>query len=473
MRKFSLIIGIVTYFLLLQSCLVTKKYEGVEHVTQEKLFRGTEAAGDTTSIATLSWKEIFTDPSLQLLINHAIENNVSNLVMMEQIKAAEAYLKQGRAMFYPSLNAGVNYNYYSISRNGPQGNALPQNVSNYLNLFDLSANASWEADIWGKIKSQKNALDAAYMQSLAAQKVIQTQLISGVAVAYYQLLALDEDIRVTKETIELRKTSWETTQSLKDAGVGTITSTAVQQTHSQYLDAQVLLLDLEKQVHLLENTICILMGDEPHNIERSTLSAQRINTNLNPGIPIQLLSNRPDVAVAESEYRQMFEMVNVARANFYPALTIGLGGGFQSLQITNWLSPNSILSNITGGIMAPVLNQRKIKTNYEVSIIQREQARLNFQGVLIQASKEVSDALYQYKTASDKITLQSEQQRLLNQSVKDSQELLSSGFNNFSYLEVLNAQQNALNIGLAVIDSKVSQLISMVNLYHALGGGAK
>lgn len=471
MRKFNLILVVGTSLLLLQSCLVSKEYEGVDGITQQEQFRGTEVEADTVSIATLSWKEVFTDPALQKHIDHALVNNIDHLMILEQIKAAEAYVKQGKASFYPTVNAGLNYSLSSVSKNGPQGGTIQPGTPNRLNLFDISANVSWEADIWGKIRSQKRAFDATYMQTLSVQKVIQTQLVSGIATAYYQLLALDKDIEVTNETMELRKSSWETTQALKEAGVGGITSTAVQQTRAQYLEAQVLLMELEKQVHLLENTICILMGDEPHDIERSTLEDQEISTELKVGVPMQLLANRPDVAVAEYEYRNAFEMVNVAKANFYPSLTIGLGGGFQSTQIDNWFSLNSILGNIASGIMAPVFNQRKIRTNYEISLSQQEQARLNYRGVLLQASKEVSDALYGYQTATEKIEVQLEQQELLNQSVEDSQELLASGYNNFSYLEVLNAQQNALNIGLSVIDTQVNQLISVVNLYHALGGG--
>lgn len=471
MRKLNIILGIGASLLLLQSCLVSKEYEGVNDITQHEQFRGTEVAEDTVSMAAVSWREVFTDPALQKHINRALENNINHLMILEQIKAAEAYVKQGKAAFYPTVNAGLNYSLSSVSKNGPQGGTIQPGMPNRLNLFDISASVSWEADIWGKIRSQKRAFDASFMQTLAVQKVIQTQLVSGIATAYYQLLALDKDIEVTKETMELRETSWETTRALKDAGVGGITSTAVQQTRAQYLEAQILLMDLEKQVHLVENTICILMGDEPHDVERSTLDAQEITTDLKVGVPMNLLANRPDVAAAEFEYRNAFEMVNVAKASFYPSLTIGLGGGFQSTQIDNWFSLNSILGNVVGGIMAPVFNQRKIRTNYEISLSQQEQARLNYRGVLLQASKEVSDALYGYQTATDKIVVQLEQQELLNQSVEDSQELLSSGYNNFSYLEVLNAQQNALNVGLAVIDTQVNQLISVVNLYHALGGG--
>ncbi|MFA5574458.1 MAG: TolC family protein [Brumimicrobium sp.] len=472
MRKLKIVLGFGLIVFVLQSCLVAKEYASPDNIVQTEEYRNSEDV-DTNTIATLSWKEMFTDPILQNHIDHALTNNIDHLIALEQIKVAEAYVKQGKAGFYPTVNAAANYSLSRISENGIQGQMLQLGVSNQFHLFDLSLNVSWEADIWGKIRSQKRAFDASFMQTHAVKRVIQTQLISGIAKAYYQLLALDKEVEVLEKSLELRRTSFETTEAMQQSGIEGITSVAVQQTKAQYLEAQVMLININNQIRLIENAICILMGDEPHDIERSTLDEQVIDSTLKTGVPIQLLANRPDVQSAEYNYRMAFEMVNVARAQFYPTLTIGVGGGLQSRDINNWFSINSIVGNLVGGIVAPIFNQRKIRTNFEVSQIQQEQARLNYRGVLIQASKEVSDALYNYQAAEEKMEIQLEQEELLNQSVEDSQSLLASGLNNFSYLEVLNAQQSALNAGLSVIGSQVRKMTSIVDLYQALGGGVK
>lgn len=472
MKGFYKFIGIAIVLISLQSCLVSKEYERAE-VVNEQEFRTDSLEQDTTSMGDVSWQEMFSDSQLQEYISRALENNIDNLIAVQQIKSAESYIKQGKAGYYPTLSIGAQYSRNALSKNGQQGAMVQNTGQTSFDAYELSGNLSWEADIWGKIRSQKRAFDASFMQAVATQQAIKTRLIANLASTYYQLLAVDEQIALTKETIELRKTSWETTKALKESGIGGVTSTAVKQTKAQYLDAKAFLIDLETQTRLLENTICILMGDEPHEIERTSLDAQEVTTELKIGVPVQLLNNRPDVVVAENNYRQAFEMTNVARANFYPSITISAGGGFQSTEISNWFSLNSLFGNLVGGIFAPIFNGRQIRTEYEVSQNQQEQARLNYRGVLIQASKEVSDALYNYQSATRKIEIQKEEKELLDDAVEDSQDLLSSGYNNTSYIEVLTAQENALNAGLAVINTRVVELNSIVNLYESLGGGVE
>lgn len=455
--------------LFVQSCFVAKDYEEPSDIVEEENFRTDEISTDSLSMADLSWRELFTDPILQGYIDRALENNNDIRIALQQIAAAEVFVKQGKAGYLPTLSGNVNINRTYPSKNGPQ--ALPSGAGDHFSLYDLGGNLSWEADIWGKIRSQKRAFDASYLQTVAVHQTVKTELIAGLATAYYNLMALDEQIRVTKETIETRKSSLETTRALKDAGAGTITSTAVQQTEAQYLDAKAMLIDLQTNARILENTISILMGEEPHAIERSSLKDQEINSTYAIGVPGQLLENRPDVLAAAANYRQAFEMTNVAKAQLYPSFTIGLNGGFQSSQLKKWFEGHSLTGGLLGGITAPIINGRALKTNYEVSQIEQEQARLSYRDALIKASKEVSDALYDYNAATEKITIKQDQRELLRQAVEDSQALLEAGYNNFSYLEVLTAQESVLNASLSVIDENLSQLTSVVELYRALGGG--
>lgn len=469
MKNLYKILATATAVLLLQSCLAVREYEAPKDQLLEENFRTDRLPQDTLSMADISWREIFTDSVLQNYIERALENNIDIRKALRQISIAGLYVQQGKAGYLPSLNAGADYTRSYPSDNGPQ--ALSQ--GNHISLYNLSGNLSWEADIWGKITSQKNVFESAYLQSLAAHKLVKTELIAGIASAYYQLLAVDDQVRVTEKTIETRKNSLETTKVLKEAGTGTVTSTAVQQTEAQYLEAQSILIGLKTQARMLENAISILMGEEPHALERSELSRQQIETLYTTGVPSRLLSNRPDVLVAEAAYRQAFEMTNVASASRYPSFTIGLSGGLQSLSLDNWFETNSLFGSMVGGITAPVFNGKALKTQYEVSKLRQQQALLDYKQVLLTASKEVSDALYNYQAATDKIDIKQTQRDLLEQAVEDSQALLEAGYNNFSYLEVLTAQESVLNASLSLINERVAQLNSMVELYRALGGGWK
>lgn len=470
MKSFYKFLWVPAAVLLLQSCLVTKEYEQPENVVQQEYYRTDSIPTDSLSMAHVSWQTLFTDSLLQNYINTALTNNIDIRVALQQIQAAQAYVKQGKAAFLPTLSAGANYNGSFYSKNGQQA-ALAQTGKDYLNLYNMSLNLSWEADIWGKITSQKRAFTASYLQTVAAHKAVTTSLIAGVATTYYQLLAIDKQIAVTKRTIKTRKKSLETTKALKKAGSASVTSAAVAQTKAQYLAAQAILIDLDKQARLLENSLCLLMGEPPHDIARTSLKSQDINTALKVGVPMQLLQNRPDVIVAEMNYRQAFELTNVARASFYPSLTIGASGGIESTQLEDWFDVNSLFANFLGGLTAPIFNGRQIRTQFEVAKVQQKQAKLKLKGTLLTASKEVSDALYAYQAATDKIVIKKQEWDLLQQAVEDSQALMINGYANFSYLEVLRAQESALNSSLEVINARVSQLTSIVNLYEALGGG--
>ena len=296
----------------LQSCFVAKEYEQPE-VVKEDQYRTDNIQKDSLNMADISWTEMFTDPILQDYIKRGLENNIDIRVAMQQIIAAEAYVKQGKAGYLPTLNGSGTYTHQELSQNGQFGSLFSS-----VNQYQVSADLSWEADIWGKIRSQKRAYDARYLQSIAAHQAVKTRLIANIASTYYQLLALDEQISITKETIETRGNSLETTQALKEAG--NLTEVGVKQTEAQLYTAQGILIDLKNQERLLENTLSILLGEAPMQFERSALNDQEITTELNIGVPVQLLRNRPDVIAAEYDLVNAFELTNVAKSNFYPSL---------------------------------------------------------------------------------------------------------------------------------------------------------
>lgn len=445
---------------LLVSCFAAKDYERPQ-VVNEANYRTDNLPQDSLSMATVSWKEIFTDPILQNYIEEGLKNNIDIRVALQQIRIAEAYVKQGKAGYFPSLNANARATHQELPAQNQFGN-----ISS-INQYELSGSLSWEADIWGKIRSNDRAFQASYLQTVAAHQAVKSRLIANIASVYYQLLALDEQIRVTEETVQTRSAGLETTQALKNAG--NVTEVAVKQTEAQLYTAQGILIDLKNQSRLLENTMSILLGSAPQDIARGSLENQIIDTSLETGIPAQLLSNRPDVMAAEYNLRNAFELTNAARANFYPSLTLSATGGLQNIEIDKLFNANSLFATIIGGLTQPIFNKRQIKTQYEVSQAKQEQAYLNFRYAIINASKEVSDAMYSYEAATEKIEVKEKEYQAYSLATDYSEQLLDNGLAN--YLEVLTAQENALNSSLNLINAKNNQLQAIVDLYEALGGG--
>ena len=448
--------------LLLASCFAAKEYERPQELIDETYYRTDAIEQDSINMAVVSWRELFSDPILQEHIETGLENNIDIRVALQQILAAEAYFKQGKAGYFPTLDATAQMTHQELSSNSQFGGLFSS-----LDQYELSASLSWEADIWGKIRSNKRAFGAQYLQTVEAHKAVKTQLVAMIASSYYQLLALDEQLRVTEETIETRSSSLETTKALKEAG--NVTEVGVKQTEAQLYTAQALRIDLINEIRLLENSFSVLLGQQPGAIERDGLRNQEIETSLKTGVPAQLLVNRPDVRASEFALINAFELTNVARSNFYPSLTLSATGGLQALQIDELFDTNSLFATLIGGLTQPIFNRRSIKTQYEVAQAQQEQARLQFKQALLTASREVSDALYTYEAATEKLDVKRKEFEAYNTATEYSEELLDNGLAN--YLEVLTARENALNSSLDLINTRLTQLQSVVDLYEALGGG--
>lgn len=455
--------------LTLQSCFVAKDYSRPQlDETQDNLYRTDALPTDSLSMADVSWRSLFTDPYLVQYIERGLENNIDIRVAIQQVLAAEAYAKQGKAGYLPIFNANATANRSYISKNGPQGGLL-SGGKDHTDQFQLSGTLSWEADIWGKIRSNHRATEADYLRTVAAHQAVKSRLIANIAATYYQLMALDAQLEITKRSVMVRDSSVTTIQALKDAG--NVTQVAVDQNIAQYNSARALQVDLETAIFQTENLLSILLGQQPQRYGRSTLDKQHLLSDLRLGVPSQLLSNRPDVIAAEYNLVRAFELTNVARSNFYPSLTLSATGGFQSLELDQILNTNSLFANLVGGLAQPIFNQRRIRTQKEVAEIQQEQALLEFKRSLLIAGNEVSNALYAYNAESEKFEYRTLEVEALRNAENNSNQLLINGFAN--YLDLLTARQSALNAELNVIDSKLNQLLSVVDLYQALGGGWK
>lgn len=455
---------LLTAPLLLQSCFVAKDYNRPDLQT-ENLYRTDQLPQDSLSMADVSWRDLFNDPILENYIAQALDNNLDIRIAMQNVVAAEAYLKQGKAGYFPTLSASASATRTKNSENSQFGSFFSEALTQY----DLSANLSWEADIWGKIRSNKRAAGASYLQSVAAHQAVKTNLVAALANSYYQLLALDKQKEIAEQTLESRKTALETTLALKDAGQ--VTEVAVKQTEAQVYATEIILIDLDNNIKLLENAFSILLGEAPQQVQRGSLDEQQIAVEMKTGVPFLLLTNRPDVMRAEYGLINAFELTNVASSSLYPSLNLSASGGFQSLLFEDWISSSSLFSNLMASLTQPLLNGRRLRTQLEVSRAQQEQALLSYKQTLLTAGREVSDALANYRAETQKLQARTKELEALTNAEEYSEELLNNGLAN--YLEVITARQNALNSELGQVDSQYGQLAAQVELYRALGGGWK
>lgn len=447
----------------MQSCFVAKKYERPELKTED-LYRTEVVSADSTSLANVSWDKIFTDPILQDYIKKGLQSNLDIRIAMQNIAAAEATMKQGKAGYFPTLSGNADWTHQQLSKNSQLGAFLQDRSTDQ---YQLTGTLSWEADIWGKIRSNKRAANAAYLQSIAANQAVKTQLIASIASTYYQLLSLDAQIKVAEESLINRNESIETIIALKDAG--NVNEVGVKQTEAQKYATEIIIADLKNNVIILENALNNLLGEGSKKIARGTFESQVMQPEITLGVPATLLRNRPDVIAAEYNLISTFEQTNVARSNFYPTLKVTATGGFQSIDLQQWFSANSFFSNVVTGLTQPIFNQRQIRTRFEVAKANQEKAYLQFEQSLLTAGKEVSDALAQYNNETAKITIREKQVDALKKAADYSDELLTYGLVN--YLEVLTAKDNALNTELNLIDNKYRQYNAIIQLYRALGGG--
>jgi multidrug efflux system outer membrane protein len=446
------------------SCKITKTYQRPDLNTAD-LYRN-QSTTDTTTIASMPWESMFGDTVLKALIREGLYNNLNLKVAVQKINEAQATLGQSKAALLPNLSANANATRSKLSAaslNYPPGTT----ISTLTNSYQLGLNTSWEADIWGKLTSAKRAAFNTLLQTDAAKRAVQTQLIADIANNYYTLLALDKQLEITSLTLQNRIKDVETMKSLKEGAV--VNGAAVVQSEANRYAAAVAIPDIKRSIRETENAIDILVGRSPGALNRSKLEAQKPVDSLQTGIPSQLLKNRPDVQQAEYAFHSAFENTNLARTYFYPSLTITASGGWSNLQLKDFFV-GSMFYNLAAGLTQPIFNQGINKARLKTARAQQMEALYNFQQSLLVAGQEVSNALYSYQTAIEKNDARSKQIAALIKAVDYTQELLrySSATN---YTDVLTSEQNLLAAQLAGVNDRLQQLQAVVNLYRALGGG--
>jgi outer membrane protein, multidrug efflux system len=465
--------------LLTASC-VTQKYQQPGMAVHGQLFRDTAATNvsvsdsanlaDTLSLADLSYTQLFTDTVLQNLIAEGLRENYSLKTAVQRINEAYAGFRQSRAAFWPSLDGGANvtHNKQSLAAQNLPPNFIgtfPLSITSY----QLSLSTSWEADVWGKLRSAKKAAFASWLQSDAAKRAVQTQLIANIAGYYYQLLSLDQQLKITEQTLKNRKEDVESMKLLKENAV--VTGAAVVQSEANRYAAEVLIPDLKRSIRETENALSILLARVPGTINRTSLSEQTPHQALQTGVSSLLLRNRPDVQQAELAFRTAFENTNVARTYFYPQLTLTAQGGLSSIKIQD-LFTSSVFYNIVAGLTQPIFNKGQNKARLAVAKAQQQEAFYNYQQSLLNAGEEVSNALYAYQTALEKQASRTYQVSALEKAVDYTRQLMeySSATN---YTDVLTSEQSLLLAQLNSVNDKLQQLQAVVDLYRALGGGWK
>lgn len=455
-------------FVLLITGLTAFSQENSKIELPENFRNSTEI--DTSNIADIKWKSFFSETDLVELIDVALAKNNDLQIAEKNITIANLQYKQAKWGNVPEVNAYANATTTRLSENSLNGLSTSQFLGkNHLEDFSAGLNLSWEADIWGKIKNQKKSALAAYMQTNEAKKALQTSIVATVSNGFYDLLMLDAQLEIAKKTLVLNDSTLFVVNLQYDAGQ--VNLLAKQQTEAQRLIAAQLIPELEKNIQIQENALSVLTGTFPEAQKRqSLLNNLVVKENLSAGIPSQLLSKRPDVKSAELELKIANAQVGIAKASLYPSLNITAVTGVNSFEFNNWFNiPASLFGSVTGGLVAPLLNGKKLKTRYEIAKVTREQSVLRFKQTVLVAVGEVSNALVKIDKQEKEYTIANERVETLKKSIINANMLFKNGM--ATYLEVIIAQSNLLQAELELASIKKDRLVANVELYRALGGG--
>ncbi len=444
---------IILSLLILTGCGTYSRYTRPE-VSTDGLYRYLPAENDTTTIAALPWRDMFTDTCLQSLIEKGLTANTDLNVARLRVEAAEASLSATKLAYLPSV-----------------GLTAEGGVSRYdgssAKTYSIGAVASWELDIFGKLTSAKRGAIAALQGSRDYRQAVQTRLIATIADSYYMLAMLDAQLEINGRTLENWRNTVHTLEALKR--VGKSNETGVLQAKASVMELEASRLAILKSISETENALSSVLAMTSQTISRRTLADASFPDTVSIGVPLQLLSNRPDVRNAEMNLAQAFYATNVARASFYPSITLSgtlgwtnNGGGI----VTN---PGQWLLNAIGFLTQPLFNRGANIANLNIAKAQQEEAQLLFQQSLLDAGKEVNDVLTAWQTAKKRIEITDRQVEILREAVKKVELLMRHS--DTTYLEVLTAQQALLEAELSQLQNRFDRIQAIINLYHALGGG--
>lgn len=446
--------------IVLNSCSIYRNYSRPENLPTDSLYRDMTYNGhfdDTSSLGDLPWQAIFKDSILQELIRYGLANNTDMQVALLRVEQAQAQLKAARLAFLPSL---------TLSPNGTLSHQADNGTSK---TYELPVQASWEVDLFGNLRNAKKETQASLLQQEAYKQVVQSELIATIANDYYTLLMLDEQITISQSTLSIWKEQIRTMEILFKTGEET--ENALTQNRASLYELEATHNDLLRQQREAENALCTVLGIPSQNIQRGVLAEQYVPDTLTVGIPVRLLSKRPDVVQAEMELAAAYYSTNQARSAFYPNLTLSGSAGWTNALGEIVTNPGNWILSAIGSLTQPIFNRGRLVSNLRVSKAEEEIARLNYKQTLLEAGQEVNDALYATESSRKSLSFHQLQCKELERTVTTSERLYLTG--NATYLEVLTARQTLLTAQLNVVTDRFTQLQSVINLYKALGGGSQ
>lgn len=437
------------------SCHVYRNYQRPQDLPTDSLYRDLSFYADTTSLGDLPWKEMFRDEQLQSLIRYGLENNTDMQVALLRVDQAKAGLNAARLAFLPSLAFA------------PQGTLQSVDGAKATQTYELPLQASWEIDLFGNLYNAKKGSQATLLQQKAYQQAVRSELIAGIATAYYSLLMLDEQVNISQRNLDIWKEQVRVLEARMK--VGESTENAVTQAQANYHELQAIHNGLQRQQRELENALCTLLGMTSQHINRSTLAEQQLPDNFSTGVPMRLLSRRPDVVQAEMALAAAYYSTSQARSAFYPNITLSGSAGWTNALGQVVSNPGGWILSALGSLTQPIFRRGKLISNLRISKDEEQIAKLNYKQVLLNAGQEVNDALYAIESSRRDLTYHKMQREELKRTVHTSELLYRT--NNATYLELLTASQSLLSAELNVAADRFAYLQSVITLYNALGGG--
>ena len=442
------------------SCGLYNKYERPE-VNAKGIVRDVQsttdtlAVADTASFGNLPWREVFTDPQLQSLIETGLANNTNLLNAALNVKMVEDQLMIAKLAFVPGFTFS------------PQGTVASGDGNKASKTYSLPVTASWSVDLFGNLLNVQRSAQMALLATKDYQQVVQTKVISNIANMYYTLLMLDKQLQVVNDMSKLVEETWNIMKIQKE--LGRVKETSVQSAEANLYSVQAQAADLKRQIRETENSLSLLLGQQAQTIKRGTFEGQSLPSKFSTGIGLQLLNNRPDVHYAEMSLAQCFYDVNTARSKFYPNITISGTGAFTNSGGGGIVNPGKWLLSAVGSLTQPIFAHGQIVAGLKVAKAKQEQAYNTWQNAVLSAGSEVSNALVLYNSSDEKSKLEEKQVESLKKNVEYNKMLFNDG--SATYLEVITAQQSLLNAELSKVADDFYKMQAVVNLYYALGGG--
>ncbi len=441
--------------LTLSSCGIYTKYKPAAEVPEDLYGEEVAVSGSTDNLGNLGWREVFTDPHLRVLIEQGLQSNTDLRSAQWRVEEAEATLMSARLSFLPSFALA------------PQGTVSSFDGGKATQTYSVPVTASWELDIFGRMRNAKQQAKALLEQSHDYRQAVRTQLVSSIANVYYTLLMLDEQLAISERTQQSWKETVDATRALMDAGLAN--EAAVSQMEATYYSISTSILDLKEQINQTENSLSLLLAESPRSVERGKLEGQTLPDHLAVGIPVQMLANRPDVRSAEHSLESAFYATNQARSAFYPSIVLSGSAGWTNSAGSMIVNPGKFLATAIGSLTQPLFDRGANIARLKIAKAQQEEAKLSFRQALLNAGSEVNDALVKYQTARNKAGLFEKQVASLEKAYESTS--LTMQYGNTTYLEVLTAQQSLLNAQLTQVANRFTEIQGVINLYQALGGG--